>query len=239
MSDWIRDHRAIWRRKGGLRYFYEHEIFGRILAMERDGRTLELGAGPGFFAAHRPGIISTDISDKTDAHVVADAHSLPFADGVFSNVVGIDVLHHFGKPVVALAEAARVLQSGGRMILVEPWAGPLATIFYRYIHHEDCSSVEDPWAAPFIDGKDAMAGNATIPKAILHDHAAELPQRLPQFRLIQTEPFSFLSYLLTGGFQNWGLPVTVIARLVRIESRLPASVTAYISTRALFVLERT
>jgi SAM-dependent methyltransferase len=239
MSDWISDHRAVWHRKSGLRYFYEHEIFDRILALERDGRTLELGAGPGFFAAHSPDIISTDISDSTGAHVVADAHCLPFADGTFSNVVGIDVLHHFGKPVVALAEAARVLRNGGRMILVEPWAGPLATIFYRYIHHEDCHSVEDPWATPFADGKDAMTGNAAIPKAILYDRAIELPQRLPGFRSIQTVPFSFLSYLLTGGFQNWGLSASAIEKLVWVESRLPDSVTAFISTRALFVLEKT
>lgn len=239
MSDWITDHRAIWRRKGGLRYFYEHEIFGRILAMERDGRTLELGAGPGFFAAYSPDMISTDISDNTGVHVAADAHSLPFAEGAFSNVVGIDVLHHFGKPVVALTEAARVLRSGGRMILVEPWAGPLATLFYRYIHHEDCRSVEDPWATPFVDGKDAMDGNAAIPKAILYDRAAELPHEVPGFRSLQTVPFGSLSYLLTGGFQNWGLPAPVIERLVWVESHVPAVVTALISTRALFVLERT
>lgn len=49
MSDWINRNLVVWERKAGLRHFYRKEIFGRILGMQNKGRTLELGAGPGFF----------------------------------------------------------------------------------------------------------------------------------------------------------------------------------------------
>ena len=48
-TDWIAEHHRVWRKKAALRHYYERDIFDRIRAELRPGRTLELGAGPGFF----------------------------------------------------------------------------------------------------------------------------------------------------------------------------------------------
>ncbi len=49
----------------------------------------------------------------------ADMYALPFANGSFDTVVFHMVLHFADRPAEAIAEAARVLKPGGRMILVD------------------------------------------------------------------------------------------------------------------------
>jgi SAM-dependent methyltransferase len=47
-----------------------------------------------------------------------DMYDLPFADGEFDTVVLDDVLGHAERPMVAIAEAARIMQPGGRLLLL-------------------------------------------------------------------------------------------------------------------------
>lgn len=99
-------------------------------------RALELGAGTGFFLLNlmQAGVIergvATDISpgmvraalrnaDGLGLDVVgevADAESLPFADGSFDLVVGHAVLHHIPDVALAIREVLRVLKPGGRFV---------------------------------------------------------------------------------------------------------------------------
>ncbi|MGH2723852.1 MAG: methyltransferase domain-containing protein [Actinomycetota bacterium] len=55
--------------------------------------------------------------------VAADAAALPFAAPAFTLATCDGVLHHTAEPGAVLAEAARVLLPGGRLLLLEP-AGP-------------------------------------------------------------------------------------------------------------------
>jgi ubiquinone/menaquinone biosynthesis C-methylase UbiE len=53
------------------------------------------------------------------ALVAADAGRLPFADGTFDQATCTSALHHWTDPVVGLAEVARVLRPGGRLVLTD------------------------------------------------------------------------------------------------------------------------
>ncbi|HXA55581.1 MAG TPA: class I SAM-dependent methyltransferase [Solirubrobacteraceae bacterium] len=99
------------------------------------GRSLEIGAGTGYFTLNlmRAGLIEeatcTDISPGMlatldanarrlglEVHTVsADAERLPFADGSFDLVLGHAVLHHIPDLPRAFAEFARVLAPGGTL----------------------------------------------------------------------------------------------------------------------------
>jgi SAM-dependent methyltransferase len=46
--------------------------------------------------------------------VLADMRHLPFRDGVFGEVAHLWCLYHVDDPLVAIAEARRVLRTGGR-----------------------------------------------------------------------------------------------------------------------------
>ena len=53
-------------------------------------------------------------ADPASEYVVADASKLPFGDGVAALVVAFMVLHDLGDLDGSVAEAARVLEEGGR-----------------------------------------------------------------------------------------------------------------------------
>jgi ArsR family transcriptional regulator len=61
-----------------------------------------------------------------------DMYSLPFASGSFDAVVFHMVLHYADSPAGALAEAARVLCSGGRLVMVD--FAPHDQEFLREVH---------------------------------------------------------------------------------------------------------
>lgn len=53
---------------------------------------------------------------------VADGRSLPYGDATFDHAYSISVLEHVDGDAVALAELARVVRPGGRVVLTLPYA---------------------------------------------------------------------------------------------------------------------
>ena len=234
---WIDRHRTTWRRKSVLRDYYRNEFFKRIVSAIPPGRTLEIGSGPGFFAEYHRCDVVTDVTDADHVDQVVDIHHTPFADGEFAAVIGVDVIHHFYHPAAASREIARILQPGGRLILIEPWSGPFGYFFNKYLHHEDCSPLDDPWGPAFTNGKDAMDGNATIPKTLFVDHADELLERTG-LKVVSVETFGCVGYIATGGFQRWGLPEPLARLIIAAERHVPSSIWPTYALKTFIVAER-
>ena len=108
----------------------------RKLLAGLEGEVLELGAGTGAnFAYYPPSarVTATDysghmlrrgegVSRKSPAQIAlqeADAMHLPFADASFDVVVAVFVFCSLARPRRGLAEAFRVLKSGGELRLFE------------------------------------------------------------------------------------------------------------------------
>lgn len=112
------------------------------VAEVRPRRVLEVGCGPGE-AAERiqrelgAEVIATDQSERMVALArergldarVADVQSLPFGDGEFDCVLAAWMLYHVPDVGRGLAEIARVLRRGGRLVAVTNAADHLAELW--------------------------------------------------------------------------------------------------------------
>jgi SAM-dependent methyltransferase len=234
---WIIEHRSIWDAKPGLRRYYKAEYFDRVLSAMPEGRTLEIGSGPGFFARHHRCTVVSDVSPADHLDRVADVHNLPFADESFDAVIGIDVIHHFSDPIRALTEIGRILRPRGRLVLIEPWATPLGRLFFRYVHHEDCFAIKEPWGSVFPAGKDAMDGNAEIPRTYFETLAAETQARCG-LNLRTVKVFGLLGYIATGGFTRFSLGDAITRFFIAVDRCTPHPIRRLISLKALIVAEK-
>lgn len=104
-----------------------------VLALPTAGTLLDVGGGTGRVTQLlAPYVQQVVIADETPAMlretqdkglccpVVSHAERLPFAAGSFERVLVVDALHHFTHQREALEELARVLRSGGRLVVEEP-----------------------------------------------------------------------------------------------------------------------
>jgi SAM-dependent methyltransferase len=119
----------------------EYDFVRRYLPDE--GHILEVGCGEGsnmdVLAAPGRRFTGCDLSglalglardaaptDGSRSFTRGEGEALPFADGTFAAVMGISLLEHLPRPETVIAEMARVVAPGGRLLLLSPqYGGPL------------------------------------------------------------------------------------------------------------------
>src|SRR5262249_51634309 len=121
------------------------EVFQDLLddgLLAPGGRVLELGCGAGTYVrllvkrGHPtvgldysvPSLVRAVAADpgRLGRYVAGDAYALPFPSGAFDGIVCIGVLQALARQEGALAEIARVLAPGGRLVVetLNPWSPP-------------------------------------------------------------------------------------------------------------------
>jgi SAM-dependent methyltransferase len=138
--------------------------------VRHDQRLLDVATGPGYVAERaqargaRP--VGLDIAEGMLAEarrrhpeiefVHGDAEALPFEDGRFDAVVGNFILNHVPAPERAVAEAARVVATGGR-VAFSVWQRPERMLYVGLIGQamEAARVEEDEQAAGIPPGPDA------------------------------------------------------------------------------------
>jgi SAM-dependent methyltransferase len=232
-------HRDLWQRKPVLRAIYR-DYYRRIVAAAKPGRSLEIGGGSGNLKEHSSDVVSTDLVPTPWLDAAADAQALPFKDGVFENIVAVDVVHHIERPQRFFREAERVLKQGGRLVLLEPGITPGSWVFYKLFHPEPVEMGADPFAdGPADPGRKPFDSNQAIPTLLFVQWRKTFEQRFPQLRILRLDWISLLAYPLSGGFRPWSLlPAVAAPGLVRIEDKLSRFVGRYIAFRLFIVLEK-
>lgn len=239
MTEFLDQYRRAWDKKPILRLVYS-DIYDRIEAACRPGRTLEIGGGIGQLKSRFSDIVVTDIQAAPWLDVATDAQRLPFADNSFDNIVMVDVLHHIEFPILFLREADRVLRPGGRFVMVEPAITWGSTLFYRFIHQEPVRMNVDPLIQGQPDANcDPYDSNQAIPTLLVTRDRARMQQLLPSLPVARTDWFSFAVYPLSGGFKSWSLLPAAVGRIgLMLEKKLERVLGPLLAFRMLTVMEK-
>lgn len=123
------------------------EALVRLLRLRPDERLLDVGCGSGWLAARcqaaggsvwaldlaRLGVVAARRRFPGIAHFqVADVYHLPYAPACFDAAVLSEVVEHLEDMGAALAQVARVLRPGGRLLVSVPYR---ETILYHLCIH--------------------------------------------------------------------------------------------------------
>lgn len=231
-------HRKRIQKNGFLRRIYQgwYETVQQNIPTG-PGEILELGAGSGFLREVIPQVVSSDVVHLAGLSLVLDGQHLPFKADSLKAVLMIDVLHHLPEPEVFFREAARTVEPGGVIIMIEPWVSAWSRLIYKNFHHEPYDQDAASWRIP-VSGP--MAGaNIALPWIIFQRDRERFLREFPEWGISAIVPETPFRYLLSGG--------------VRCSSLLPASsepifrglencLSAWMSSLAMFaciVLHRT
>jgi len=231
--------RLTWETKETVRLIYE-DMYHRIIASCNKGLTLEIGGGSGNFKPYINNIITTDIITTPWIDATVDAQFLPFADNIFENIVGIDILHHAECPKKLISECSRVIKTGGRIIFVEPLISPASWFIYHFFHPEKVDlSVNPLEITSGTCNKEPFDANQAIPTLIFGKYCERFKEVFPKLTIHTYEKFALLAYPLSGGFRKWNLiSANKITQLLCFERKLNKYLGSLMGFRIYIVLEK-
>jgi SAM-dependent methyltransferase len=239
MSDEIlRRHQVVWQQKPVLRMLYE-EWYREIAGWLQPGWTLEVGGGTGNLKAFAPSVVCTDIVSLPWLDAVVDAQRLPFTNGSFANIVLFDTLHHLENVRYFFDEALRVLQPGGRVIIMDPYISVCSWPVYHFLHPEPVDFGQDPLVLSLTKpGRKPFDANQAIATILFERSSRRFHELYPSLRKLRHNRLAFFAYPLSGGFDHpsllpsWAVqPILAVERFLGVLSRC-------LAFRMLVVLER-
>ena len=161
------------------------------------GGILELGSGAGFLESYIPGLITSEVFPCPHISVVLNAQNMPIDDVSLRAIVMTDVLHHMPNVRRFFAEAARCLQSGGKILMIEPWVTAWSRFVYGRFHAEPFLPEAAKWE--FASSGPLSGANVALPWMVFVRDRARFKKEFPEFEIESIRPFMPLRYLLSGG----------------------------------------
>lgn len=233
-------HHRYWDRKRALRTAYGR--FYRLIAdnLSRPAeRIVELGSGMGNIKEFIPTCLTTDMFPTPWSEQVENAYHLSFPDGSVSDLILVDVFHHLQYPGTALREFHRVLQPGGKVLMIEPCIGLLGRLVFGALHPEGLKrNHEVAWEAPADANLHDPAYYTSQGNATSIFLGKNQRQRLASWSDIRVIRLSAIAYLASGGYTKPQLAPDAVMPLISASERLFDRFPALFATRMLVILAK-
>lgn len=240
-QDLIEQNQEYWNRKPILRTLYGdfYRLIAKHLSKLPAGKIVELGSGLGNIHDVIPDCIRTDLFHNPWIDQIENAYKLSFADQSVSDLILTDVFHHLKYPGTALKELQRVLQKGGRVIMLEPCISALGLIVYGALHSEPIAITKEiewfapkDWSPESVDYY-AAQGNASRIFVGRRFHA-----KLKDWKRVETIQLSAIAYAASGGYSKPQLYPTSMLPLIKRLEKILDLFPALFATRLLVILEK-
>jgi len=184
-----------------------------------EGSIIEIGSGAGFGQEIIPELRTTDILPYCGLDLIMDSIYMPFCDESIRLICILDAFHHISNVKLFLKEAHRCLKPGGRIFMVEPYAGYIGYFVYKYLHQElyDPDTLE--WnfnsSDPYYDA------NIALPWIVFKRDFHIFKKLFPGLALEICRPHTPLLYFISGGLKPWNLlPECAIPLFIEVEKIL-------------------
>jgi SAM-dependent methyltransferase len=218
--------------------FYAH-IRARLARRPAGAQDVEIGSGPGTSRQFLPECVATDLVAHPWIDRVENAYALTFPPASVANLILLDVWHHLRYPANFLAQAARVLTPGGRVIILEPAMSGVGRLVYGGFHHEPLGFDQAFAAAPVDlrehDGSAYFAAQSSAHRLLWR---RELPALLAGWHTAEVEWITSFAYLASGGFTGVQLYPLVALPWLRVLDRFMGRWPRLCAARLLVVLAR-
>jgi SAM-dependent methyltransferase len=161
------------------------------------GGVLELGSGAGHCAQFIPSLITSEVRACAGVRLAAAAERLPLANQSLRAIVMTNVLHHLPDVSQFFSEASRVVRTGGRILMIEPWVTPWSRFVYQHLHHEPFDPERTAWS---ISSQGPLSGaNSAMPWIVFSRDRSTFETQFPQLTVEWIRPFLPFRYLVSGG----------------------------------------
>jgi SAM-dependent methyltransferase len=234
----LKRHREVWQRKTVLRVLYT-SWYEDIASYLQPGRTLEVGGGTGNLKEFASSVICTDVVSLPWLDLIADAQRLPIASGSLANLVLFDVLHHIEQVRLFFDEALRVLQPGGRIVVMDPYISWASWPVYHFLHPEPVDFTQDVLRPqPARSGRDPFDANQAVATMLFERDYERFRGQYPSLRLRMLRRLAMFAYPLSGGFDHPSLLPAVLVRPMLAVERALEFLGRWFAFRMLVVLEK-
>ena len=240
-QDQIEQNQEYWNRKPLLRTLYGdfYRLIAKHLSSLSEHKVVELGSGLGNIHEVIPSCIRTDLFPNPWIDQVENAYKLSFADETVSNLILTDVFHHLKYPGTALNEFQRVLQPGGRVIMLEPCVSVLGLIVYGALHDEPIAITKEiKWLAPddwLPESVDYYAAQGNATRIFI---GSKFRQDLKSWKIVKTIRLSAIAYAASGGYSKPQLYPTSILPIIKGLEKILDLFPILFATRLLVILEK-
>lgn len=179
-------------------------------------RILEIGAGTIALEKISKSAISSDIAIADGISCVLSASEIPFPNDTFRAVVAQNVFHHLPDHRTALTEISRVLQTGGILVVIEPYFGKFAQLIFPALFAFEGFDLDAELGTECVLQDGQPIPNQAASYIVFEREWHHFESTFPNLKKIHASPIpSGLRYLLTGGLNFRQLAPTRLLKLLR------------------------